>query len=161
MDELKSKIEDLENRSMNKNLLFSGVPEILHENAEETIRDILYKMDLDDTMCLGRVRRLGLYKDTTTKSICVAFTYAKIYYLETTVITLRNEATYQKAEMDKLKAKIEDLENRSMNKNLLFSGVPEKLHENTEETIRDILYKMDLDDRMCLGPYKDITTRSI
>ena len=72
-----ARTDEMENRSRGNELLFSGVKEEFEENVTLKVRCILYEMGLNDHMELEAAYRLGPYKESTTRSICVIFCYKK------------------------------------------------------------------------------------
>ena len=72
--ELDAKLNDLEARSMRENLLFYGFKENDGENCEDLILDLIKtKLEINSSISLDRVHRIGKPKDKGTRPIVAKF----------------------------------------------------------------------------------------
>lgn len=72
--ELDTKLNDLEARSMRENLLFYGFKENDGENCEDLILDLIKtKLEIDSNISLDRVHRIGKPKDKGNRPIVAKF----------------------------------------------------------------------------------------
>lgn len=77
-EELRGKIEDLQIRSMKRNLIFHGIPENYNEDTEEKLRDFFhYQLRINKFIELTNVHRFGKKNTNKPRPIVAVFLYHK------------------------------------------------------------------------------------